>query len=114
MKIKVIPILMNIISKIDLKPVLDKLKDLDIFKEGQDYIEGEQALILGSEIICALSPQLGKISDQVIPFIALYKGIDEEEAKEIDLEDIIQDIMKDTSIISFFKNALHKKVEQEQ
>lgn len=114
MKIKVIPILMNIISKIDLKPLMERLKNIDIFKEEQTKIEGEQALILASEIFCELSPQLGKISEMIIPFVAVYKDISEEEAKEVELEEVIKNIIEDTSIVSFFKNALHKKVEQEQ
>ena len=113
LKLKLIPNLLTIISKIDLEPVIEKLKNLDIFSEGQTKLDNEQALILASELFSVLAPQLSKIANDIIPFISKYKDIEESEAEELDSIEIFKEILQDNGILDFFKKALRDKVEQE-
>ncbi len=121
LKISVLPHLLKIVSKLDIKPVIAVLKGLDIFEnvegKGKDAVKNELTReklgILASEIFAELTPQLGKIADDIPPLVAVYKGVSVEEAMELDATEVINEIMNDEGIISFFKRALQKKVEQE-
>ena len=121
LKISVLPHLLKIVSKLDIKPAIAVLKGLDIFEnvegKGKDAVKNELTReklgILASEIFAELTPQLGKIADDIPPLVAVYKGVSVEEAMELDATEVINEIMNDEGIISFFKRALQKKVEQE-
>lgn len=113
------PILLNIVAKIDIKPVIVKLKDLDIFdnpesgKDAINQLSKEKLGILAMEIITELTPQLAKISGDIPLFVAAYKGITVEEAQKLDAAEVINEIINDKGVLSFFKRAFSKKVERE-
>jgi hypothetical protein len=78
LKVKTIPVLLHIVSKIDITPAVDALKKLDIFKSasaGKDAIkqlDREKAGIVVVEAVGALVPQLGKIADDIPALAASY------------------------------------------
>ncbi len=121
LKISVLPILLKIVSKLDIKPAVALLKGLDIFDDVQGKgAEGVKKALtrekmgqVAFEIIAELTPQLGKIADDIPPLVAVYKGVSVEEAMDLDVAEIINELINDEGIITFFKRALQKKVEQE-
>lgn len=103
---------MKIAAKLDLKPVVENLKGVDIFDNSGSALKQlskEKVGILAMEIITAITPQLGKIADDIIPLVAAYKGVSVEEASQYDAAEIINEIINDDAIRNFFKLALRKK-----
>lgn len=119
LKIKTIPVLTRIISKIDVKPIVESLKNADIFKESKGkkdalkQLSGEKAVELGFEILPEITVQLGAIGEDIPEFVALYYGISEEEAAEKDFAEVFNDLIHDEGIRGFFSTALRKKVGRE-
>lgn len=119
LKIKTVPVLTRIIAKLDLNPAIAALKEADIFAESKDKAEAlkqltnEKAAELAFQILAAVTPQLDKIGEDIPEFVALYKGVSLEEAGEMDLAEIVNDVIHDEGITGFFKNALRKKAERE-
>ena len=111
------PILLKIVGKLDIKPLVPMLKDLDIFEEPKNkgdamkQLSREKVGVLAMNIFAELTPQLGKIADDLPPLVAAYKGVSLEEANKLDAAEVINDIINDEGVISFFKRALRKKVE---
>ena len=112
------PILLKIVGKLDIKPIVPALKNLDIFEEPKDKADAMKQLsrekvgVLACEIFAELTPQLGKIADDLPPLVAAYKGVSVEEAMKLDAAEVINEIINDEGVTSFFKRALRKKVEQ--
>lgn len=113
LKISMVPILTRMISKLDIKPAIERLKALDIFDGNAEKLTAQQMGELAFEIIAELTPQLGQIGPDIPEFVALYKNCTIDEAGEYDLAEIINDIKNDEGIVNFFSVALRKKVEQE-
>ena len=116
--VKTMPMLLKIVAKLDIKPVVEMLKGLDIFEEAKDakdamlQLSREKVGILACEIFTEITPQLGKIADELPPLVAAYYDISVEEAEKRDAAEVINDLINDEGIVSFFKRALRKKVEQ--
>ena len=111
LKIKMIPILMTMAAKIDLKPVIERFKKLDVVKDGQkDFndLDTEQKATVAFELIGAILPQIGKIADDIPKLIAIHKDIPMEDVKEMDAIEAIKEILADSGVMSFFKFALQK------
>ena len=115
LKIELIPQLFKIISKLDMKPIIEHLKNVDIYdeNEGEKTLSKEKVGLLTFEIFSELMPQLGKIGADIPEFVSIYKGVSLEEAKKLDLAEIINDIVNDEGILFFFKRAFKKRAEQE-
>lgn len=117
LNIKALGILMKITSRLDLTPVIEKLKNLDIFSEVKNTDEAKQQLTrekmgeVAAEVINALLPQLDSVSEFLAELISAYKNVSVEEAEQLDAIAVIEEIMHDEGIVSFFKRALQKKVE---
>ena len=116
LRINTIPHLMKIASKLDLVPVVEQLKSLDIFEDktggtgsALKQLSKEKFGLLGMEVIMAITPQLGKIADDIVPLVAAYKDVSIDEAKKLDAAEIINEIITDDAIRNFFKLALRKK-----
>lgn len=113
------PILLKIVSKLDIKPIIPRLKDIDIFEETDNaedalkQLSKEKIGVLAFEIIGDITPQLGRIADDLPPLVAAYKGVSLDEAMKLDAAEVINEIIHDEGIINFFKTALRKKVGQE-
>lgn len=116
--IKTMPILLKIVAKIDMKPVIEKLKSVDIFDEATStedavkQLSKEKVATLAFEMLAELTPQLGKIADDLPPLVAVYKNIPITEAEQLDAAAVINEIIHDEGVQTFFKRALRKKVEQ--
>ena len=116
LRINTIPYLMKIAAKLDLVPIVERLKSLDIFEDATGgagaalkQLSKEKVGLLGMEVVMAITPQLGKIADDIIPLVAAYKDVTVEEAKRLDAAEIINEIIYDDAIRNFFKLALRKK-----
>ncbi len=119
LKVKTIPVLSRMIAKLDVKPILTKLKEADIFtsagskKEALAELQGEKAVELGFEIFAEVMPQLDKIGNDIPEFISLYKGVSLEEAGDMDFAEVLNELIHDEGIRNFFGTALRRKVEQD-
>ena len=117
--IRTMPILLKIVGKLDITPVVNALKGADIFDEPSDaenavkQLSKEKIGLLGMTVIGELTPQLGKIADDIPALVAAYKGITPSEAEAMDAAEVINELINDDGIRSFFKTALRKKVEHE-
>lgn len=116
------PIMLKIVGKLDIKPVISMLKNLDIFEEPKDGEDAKDALkklsrekvgVLACEVLAEITPQLGKIADDLPPLVAAYKGISVAEAQKLDAAEVINELVNDEGVRSFFKRALRKKAGQE-
>lgn len=116
--IKTMPMLLKIVAKLDMKPVIEKLKNLDIFKDTDNaadamkQLDREKVGVLACEMLAELMPQLGKIADDLPPLVAAYKNVSIAEAEQLDAAEVINEIIHDEGITTFFKRALRKKIEQ--
>lgn len=116
------PIMLKIVGKLDIKPIIPMLKKLDIFEEPKDAEDAKDALkklskekagVLACEVLAEITPQLGKIADDLPPLVAAYKGISVAEAQKLDAAEVINELVNDEGVRSFFKRALRKKARQE-
>lgn len=112
------PILLKIVAKLDITPVIERLKNADIFEETNSaegalkQLSKEKVGLLGAEVLVDITPQLGKIADDLPPLVAAYKGVTVEEAKKLDAAEVINEIIYDEGVRGFFKAALRKKTAQ--
>ena len=113
-KLELLPKLFQIIAKLDFKPLVIKLKGLDLGNLKGNKLTDEQGIELLAEVLADLMPQFDKIAEDVIPFFALYNGISEEEAKKLDAGEEINKLINDGAFVNFFKTALRKRVELER
>lgn len=118
--IQTVPQLFKIISKLDAKPIIERLKDLDVWDENAKDENGnpiktldkEKVGILAFEILAEITPQLDKIGDDIPELIALYKNISVEEANKLDFAEVLNELVNDDGVVNFFKVAFKKKAAQ--
>lgn len=70
--------------------------------KGKEEVESIKNKI-GIKVVIKLGSKLHEVREELIKFIATYKEISEEEAKKINIIDIIKEIMNDKELINFFK-----------
>lgn len=58
---------------------------------------------LGAQLILLLGKKLHLVKEEIIQFICLYKNIQEEEAKKVDIIGFIKELAKDEGLISFLR-----------
>lgn len=110
--------LLRITSRLDLTPVIDVLKDADIFTDAKDkkeaiqQITSEKAGELAVTALSALLPQLDAVADFLPELVARYKGISIEDAAKVDAFEVIDELIHDEGMTSFFKHALRGKAKQ--
>lgn len=115
LNIKSMSILLRITSKLDLTPVISTLKDADIFKDAKSkedalaQLTSEKAGELAANALNALLPQLGVIADFLPELVAAYKGVSIEEAESLDAFAVLDEIIHDEGMRSFFNRALRDK-----
>ncbi len=122
LSIKTVPQLFKIIAKLDTKPIVERLKNVDVWDDTETDENGnsvkklseEKVGLLIFEIVSEITPQLGKIGTDIPEFVALYKGVSVEEAEKLDLAEVVNELINDDGVVNFFKNALKKRAEQEQ
>lgn len=118
LKIATMPILMRMASKIDMIPVIERLKKLDIIKDGQKVesdpakrLTQEQLGVLAAEVMAEIIKQLDRIADDLPELVASYKGLTVEQANECDALEVIDEIIHDKGIRGFFSRALRPNAE---
>lgn len=120
LNIKSMSILLRITSKLDLTPVISTLKDADIFKDAKNKEEAlaqltsEKAGELAANALNALLPQLDVIADFLPELAAAYKGVSVEEAESLDAFGVLDEIVHDEGMRSFFNRALHDKAKRKR
>jgi hypothetical protein len=101
-----------------MNPVIDVLKGADIFeaavnkKDALAQLTPDKAGELAMQALSAILPQLDVVGEFLPELIAAYKKVSIDEASELDALEVIEEIVHDKGIISFFKRALPGKVEQ--
>lgn len=118
LKVKSMPALVSIVGKLDIKPIVEKLKNIDIFDsaknadEAKAQLTSEKIAEIGFEVIAEIAPQLPKISGDIVELIATHNNVTIEEAGELDLIKSIKDLVTDSGVMSFFSELLRKKAER--
>ena len=116
------PIMLKIVGKLDIKPIIPMLKNLDIFEEPKDAEDAKDALkklskekVVGNlaELRCNFCEHLASKHADLPPLVAAYKGISVAEAQKLDAAEVINELVNDEGVRSFFKRALRKKAGQE-
>lgn len=111
------PLLLKIAAKLDINPIIERVKNADVFADADNaedafkQLSPEKVGELGAGIIADIAPQLGKIADDLPPLVAAYKGVPVAEANALDAAEVINEIIRDEGIRTFFKRALLPKVE---
>lgn len=119
LKVKTIPVLLRIISKLDIAPIVSALKKADVFKESKGkkdalkQLSGEKIVELGLTVLPEITAQLCNIGGDIPEFVSVYYGISIEEANERDFSEVLNDLIHDEGIRAFFKTALRKKAERD-
>jgi len=113
LKVKLMPQILTICEKLDLKPIKEALNGFD-FKAVATSDEAkaelaEKKVEIGFNLMEAILPQLGKFSDDIVKFIADYEGISIEQAGELDFIAEFKKIANDSGITSFFTSSWRKK-----
>jgi hypothetical protein len=108
-------ILLKITSRLDITPVIDVLKNADIFTDAKSKEEAlaqlttDKAAELAFSAISAILPQLDTVADFLPALAAAYKGVTLEEANTLDAFTVLDEIIHDEGMISFFRRLLHDK-----
>jgi len=117
LNIKTMPLLLKIVSRIDIAPVIERVKSLDVFKDSKNpqealtQLKSDKAVEVAAEVLAAIMPQFDKIADYIPELVAAYKNITVTEAEQLDAAEVINEIIFDDGIKSFFSRALRRKVE---
>lgn len=101
--------IMCIISAIMDKIQIDSSYIKELFEKGKkakgkskQEVEALQTEI-GAELLFLLGKKIHLVKDEIIQFIAIYKGISEEEAKDVDIISFIKEVSKDEGLTSFLR-----------
>ena len=94
-------------------PKYNHSSNIQKFLHCHKQLSKEKIGVLACNILCELTPQLGKIADDLPPLVAAYYDIPVEEACKKDAAEVINDLVNDDGIVNFFKNALRKRAGQE-
>lgn len=97
-----------------ISAILDKIKIDDKFindmfligKEAKGKETKDIEMIknkIGMNIILKLGSKLHEVRDELVKFIAIYRGISEEEATKVDMIDFIKELIADEDFTSFLK-----------
>jgi hypothetical protein len=111
-KTKALPVILRVVSKLDIKPIISKLKGLDLKSAESGTLSSEDMAILAFEVFSEVIPQLGKIEHDIVQFIADIKDIPIKEAEQLSALVSLQEIFADKELLDFFKSALTKKAER--
>lgn len=99
-----------------ISSIMDKIKIEDKFIE-EMFLVGKEAKgkneeeinniknKIGMKIVLKLGTKIHEVRNELIKFIANYKGISEEEAEKINVIDIVKELMDDKEFTSFLKRT---------
>ena len=107
-KAKALPVILGVVSKIDARPIISRLKGVNLKSLEGGKLSQEDLALLGTEILAEILPQLSNIKDDVVPLIAAVKDIPLSEAEELDAIQALSDLFSDEALVGFFKKSLMK------
>jgi hypothetical protein len=110
MKLDMLPFLLRIASKLDIRPLVKQFKGLDIVKDGQKAkgLTSEQMATIAFEIIAELLPQLTEgIGKDIIALVAAHKEISVKEAGKLNMVQAITDVLTEEGVLDFFARRLN-------
>jgi hypothetical protein len=109
MKLELLPILMRIASKLDIRPLVNNFKGLDIIRDGQkaNQLTREQGATIVFELFADLLPQLTEdIGKDIIALVAAHKEISVKEAGKLDMMQAAKEILAERGVLDFFIKRL--------
>jgi len=109
MTLEMLPLLMRIASKLDIRPLVNHFKGVDIIKDGQKVkdINREQMATIAFELAAELLPQLTEdIGKDIIALVAAQKGISAKDAGKLDIIKAITDVLTESGVLDFFMRRL--------
>lgn len=103
-----------------ISSIMDKIKIDDNFidelsligktAKGKDSGEIEKIKNkIGMKIVLKLGTKIHDVRDELIKFVAVYKDITEEEAKKVNMLEVLKEIMQDEDLVSFLKRQAISK-----
>lgn len=111
-KTKALPVILRVVSKLDLKPIIERLKKLDLKSVESGTLSSEDKAILAFEVLSEFIPQLGKIDGEILQLIADTRDITLKEASEINIIDALHGLFADEDLIAFFQSWMKKLAQQ--
>ena len=98
-------LLSSIIDKMDIDDkFIDEMVKMASVAKGKEEKEKEEIQNkVGMKIVLRSGRKLHEVKDDLIDFVASYKEISKEEAKKIDITEVIKELMNDKDFFSFFK-----------
>ena len=98
----------SIIDKIEIDDkFINEMIELGRTAKGKSKESAEKIQMqIGMKIVIKLGKKLHEVRNDLVKFVANYKEISEEEAKKVDIKDIIKDLMSDKDFTSFFKQKV--------
>ena len=102
--IEMMCLISSIMDKLDIDAEIKKLFEKGKMSIGKSKEEKEaMQQELGMEVVFLICKKIHIVKEELIQFICLYKGIEEKEAKEIDVIEFIKQILKDKGLLDFLK-----------
>ena len=104
-------LLSSIIDKMDIDDkFIDEMIKMASAAKGKEKKEKEEIKNkIGMKIVLRLGKKLHEVKDDLIDFVATYKEISKDEAKKINITEVVKELMNDKDFTSFFKQEAMSK-----
>lgn len=98
----------SIIDKIEIDDkFINEMIELGKTAKGKSKENSEKIQMqIGIKIVLKLGKKLHEVRNDLVKFVANYKEISEEEAKKVDIKDIVKELISDKDFVSFFKQKV--------
>lgn len=98
----------SIIDKIEIDDkFINEMIELGRTAKGKSKENSEKIQMqIGIKIVLKLGKKLHEVRNDLVKFVANYKEISEEEAKKVDIKDIVKELISDKDFVSFFKQKV--------
>ena len=96
-------------AKINLREYVESKKSVPVSSDTKEKSKENAEKIqmqIGMKIVIKLGKKLHEVRDDLVKFVANYKEISEEEAKKVDIKDIVKELISDKDFVSFFKQKV--------
>ena len=108
--LEMLPLLMRIASKLDIRPLVNHFKGLDIINDGQkpNDLNREQMATIAFELTAELLPQMTEdIGKDIIALVAAQKEISAKDAGKLDMIKAITEVLTENGVLDFFMRRLN-------
>lgn len=110
-KAKALPVILRTVSKLELKPIIERLKKVDLKSVESGALSKEDQAILAFEVFSEFLPQLGKIDGEILQLIADCRDITIKEASELNIIEALQGLLADEDLMAFIQSLMKKSVQ---